>query len=247
MRKLSKQLVMASMLILVVLGAKARNLEKDTVFHNERDINFKVYEDGSSVVLKFSSENKRLVKLMEQLGLNIYFNEEMKKRDDIYINYPIGSRTEIGLDEDEQKELQAKRRNQEIDYRLVLKKINDEAEYGYYEKERIFNILLNSLEVKGDVHLDEDEVVHYRLEVPKKLINPDDPDQVDAFKIGIESGAIPVKQRRRTASAANRMSRRMGRGRMGRRGRQRRGMQQNNTSTITIDRYPVEIWFDVKL
>ncbi len=247
MRKLSKQLVMASMLILVVLGAKARNLEKDTVFHNERDINFKVYEDGSSVVLKFSSENKRLVKLMEQLGLNIYFNEEMKKRDDIYINYPIGSRTEIGLDEDEQKELQAKRRNQEIDYRLVLKKINDEAEYGYYEKERIFNILLNSLEVKGDVHLDEDEVVHYRLEVPKKLINPDDPDQVDAFKIGIESGAIPVKQRRRTASAANRMSRRMGRGRMGRRGRQRRGMQQNNTTTITIDRSPVEIWFDVKL
>ena len=51
MKKLSKQLVTASMLILVILGAKARNLEKDTVFHNERDINFKVYENGNRIVL----------------------------------------------------------------------------------------------------------------------------------------------------------------------------------------------------
>lgn len=68
MRKLSKQLVTTSMLILVVLGAKARNLEKDTVFHNERDINFKVYEDGSSVVLKFSSENKDWSSSWNNLG-----------------------------------------------------------------------------------------------------------------------------------------------------------------------------------
>ena len=126
-------------------------------------------------MFNLDSENKQLVKLLEQLGLKVYFNEEMKKRDDIYINYPIGTRTEIGLDEDEQKELQAKRRNEEIDYNLTLKNIKDDAEYGYNGNERIFNILLNSLEVKGDINLDDEEVIHYKLEVPKRLINPENP------------------------------------------------------------------------
>ena len=226
----------------------ARIIENDTVFHKEREINFKIYESGSSIVVQFYSEKTQLVKLLEQLGLKIYFNEAMKKRDDIYINYPIGTRTEIGLDEDEQKELQAKRRNEEIDYNRTLKKIKDDAEYGYNGKERIFNILLNSLEVKGDVSLDDEQVIHYKLEVPKKLINPENPDQINAFKLGIESGTVPVKQRQRTANATRRMGRgRMGRGRRGRRGMQRRGLQQANTRTITINRSPLEIWFDVKL
>ena len=225
----------------------ARMMENDTVFHNERNINFKVYESSSSIIVQFYSEKTQLVKLLEQLGLKIYFNEEMKKRDDIYINYPIGTRTEIGLDEDEQKELQAKRRNEEIDYNLTLKNIKDDAEYGYNGNERIFNILLNSLEVKGEVSLDDEEVLHYKLEVPKRLINPDNPDQVDAFMLGIESGSVPVKQRQRTANASRRMRQgRMGRGR-GRMGMQRRGLQQANTRTITINKSPIEIWFDVKL
>jgi hypothetical protein len=226
----------------------ARVMENDTVFHNERNINFKIYESGSSIVVQFYSEKTQLVKLLEQLGLKIYFNEEMKKRDDIYINYPKGTRTEIGLDEDEQKELQAKRKNEEIDYNLTLKNIKDDAEYGYNGKERIFNILLNSLEVKGEISLDDEEVLHYKLEVPKKLINPDNPDQVDAFMLGIESGSVPVKQRQRTANASRRMRQgRMGRGRRGRMGMQRRGLQQANTRTVTINRSPLEIWFDVKL
>lgn len=227
----------------------ANIIQKDTVFHNERNINFKIYENGSSVVVQFYTENTRLVKLLEQLGLKIYFNEEMKKREDIYINYPIGTRTEIGLDEDEQKQLQAKRRNKEIDYNLTLKNIKDDAEYIYNGKERVFNILLNSLEVKGELRLDDNEILHYKLEVPKKLINPKKPDSVDAFKLGIESGSVPIKQRRRSANASQRMSRRrMGRNRMGRgRGMQRTRLQQNQTSTITINKSPLEIWFDVKL
>lgn len=248
MKNIHKHIIASSLLLFLVLDVSARTIKSDTVFHSERNIDFKVYEKGRSVVINFSSEKLELVKLLEQLGLKIYFNEEMKKKDDIYINFPIGSRTEIGLDEDEQKELQAKRRNEEIDYHLVLKSIKDDAEYGYYEKERIFNILLNSLEVKGNVRLDDD-VIHYRLEVPKRLINPDNPDQVDAFKLGIESGAVPIKQRRRTSNVSRRMSRRMGGGRMGRgrRRQQRRGLQQANTTTITVNKSPVEIWFDVKL
>lgn len=220
-------------------------VENDTVFHKEREINFKVYESGNSIIVQFNSENTKIVKLLEQLGLKIYFNEDMKKREDIYINYPVGTRTEIGLDEEEQKKLQAKRRNKEIDYNLTLKNIQDEAEYVYNEKERIFNILLNSLEVKGEISLDDNQVVHYKLEVPKKLINPDHPNQVNAFKLGIESGTIPVKQRRTTGNVSRR--RRMGQRRMGRRGTRRRGLQQINNSTFTINRSPLEIWFEVKL
>lgn len=249
MKYIHRHITTCSLLLVLVLGAEARTIENDTVFHKERNISFKVFEKGRNIVVDFSSEKLELVKLLEQLGLKVYFNEEMKKKDDIYINYPIGSRTEIGLDEDEQKELQAKRRNQEVDYHMILNNIKDDAEYGFYEKERIFNILLNSLEVKGNVHLDDNDVIHYRLEVPKRLINPENPDQVDAFMLGIESGAVPIKQRRRASNVSRRMSRRMGRGRMGRgRGRQqRRGLQQANTTTITVNKSPVEIWFEVKL
>ena len=228
----------------------ARTIDKDTVFHSERDINFKVYESGSSIVIQFNSENEQLVKLLEQLGLKIYFNEEGKKKEDIYINYPVGSRTEIGLDEDEQKKLQAKRKNQEIDLQMILKQIQDDAEYSYYEEERIFNILLNSLEVKGTIRLDDEEIIYYKLEVPKRLINPDNPGAVDAFKLGIKSGSVPIKQRRSTGNVSRRMGRGMGmrgRGRGRRRGRRQQmgGAQQNNT--ITINKSPVAIWFDVKL
>ena len=239
------------LLLFLVVHVDAREIARDTVFHKERGINFKIFEKENSVVIQFDSENKRLVKLLEQLGLKIYFNEELKKRDDIYINYPIGSRTEIGLDEDEQKELQAKRRNQEVDQRMILKQIKDDAEYGFYEKERVFNILLNSLEVKGNIRLDDEDILHYKLEVPKSLINPEDPEGVNSFKLGIESGAIPVEQQRRTGNTSRRMSRRMGRRGMGRgrgrgRGRMQNGGLQQNT-TITINRSPLEIWFDVKL
>ncbi len=248
MKFIYREILVGLLLITISTQMNARMMKNDTVFHSERNINFKVYESGSSLVVQFYSENKQLIKLLEQLGLKVYFNEKMKKRDDIYINYPIGIRTEIGLDEDEQKELQAKRRNEEIDYNLTLKNIKDDAEYGFNGNERIFNILLNSLEVKGEINFDEEEVIHYKLEVPKRLINPDNPDQVDAFMLGIESGSVPIKQRQRTANATGRMGRgRMGRGRRGRRGMQRRGLQQANTRTVTINRSPLEIWFEVKL
>ena len=239
------------LLLFVTTQVDARTIDKDTVFHSEQDINFKVYDSGSSIVVQFNSENEQLVKLLEQLGLKIYFNEELKKKEDIYINYPVGSRTEIGLDKDEQKKLQAKRKNQEIDPQMILKQIQDDAEYSYYEDERVFNILLNSLEVKGTIRLDDEDIIHYKLEVPKRLINPDNPGAVNAFKLGIKSGSVPIKQRRSTGNVSRRMGRGMGmRGRgRGRRGRGRRrqmgGVQQNNT--ITINKSPVAVWFDVRL
>ena len=241
----SNSIINFLLILFFVVHVDAKEAIKDTVFHEERGLQFKVFDNGSSIVVQFSSENKRLVKLLEQLGLKIYFNEELKKREDIYINYPVGSRSEVGLDEDEQKELQAKRRNQEIDQEMILKQIKDDAEYGYYEDERIFNILLNSLEVKGDIRLDNEDIIHYHLEVPKRLINPESPNDVNAFKLGIESGTIPVKQQRRTANTSRRMSRRMGRRGSGRGRMRQRGLQQN--STMTINRSPLEIWFDVKL
>lgn len=231
--------------VITLTNIKANATAKDTIFHTERKINFKIYESGRNIVIDFNTEQKQMVKLLEQLGLKVYFDEKMKKKEDVFIHYPIGSRTEIGLEEEEQKKLQAEMRNKEIDYRLIISNIEDDAEYGYMGNEQIFNILLNSLEVSSKIYMDDNDVFHYRLKVPKRLINPDNPDKVNAFSLGLESGTIPVKRRQQTANMTNRRMRGMANNRR-RGGMGRRGLQQANTRTITINRSPLEIWFDVK-
>lgn len=241
----TSRITIIMLLIMTLINLNAQATVNDTIFHTERNINFKVYESGRNIVIDFNTEQKQIVKLLEQLGLKIYFDERMKKKEDIFIHYPIGSRTEIGLDEDEQKQLQAEMQNKEIDYKMIIRSIKDDAEYGYMGNEQIFNILLNSLEVSSKIYMDDIEVFHYRLKVPKRLINPDNPDQIDAFSLGLESGTVPVKRRQRTANMTNRRMGRMA-GNRRRGGMGRRGLQQANTRTITINKSPLEIWFDVK-
>ncbi|WP_339714270.1 hypothetical protein [uncultured Kriegella sp.] len=172
----------------------------DTVITGE-NVTYNFTQDANHFFLNIQTSDDNTIMSMLHLGVSVFFDIKGKKKENVYIKYPSepvglsdrrGDRERIepeNSEEDEEGKGQLIKEILENDY-------PQKAEYGYFDYQEEFHILLNSLGVTVSLTYDEkDGLLEYALKIPKNKTNLDSAKSTSKLTVGVKTNTIERKSK----------------------------------------------------
>lgn len=245
-----KKFIYTTLLVLASLTTAANNKYElkitDTTKVENKNIHYKAYDDQNFIYVSVSTADKKIAMTMIKNGLTVYFDTKGKKKEKVYIKYPIKNNSKVRQQRNNTDS------NERLDINSIIQNIPEEAEYEYYGEKREFNKYLNTLniflgyEIKGDI-------LEYYLKIPKEKVTKKNKTDLSKLTIGVITNKRESNNNE-DIDSSNDMSRgggmRSGGGRNGggrRGGGMSRGGRDENGGRETIEKIEIDFWFDAKL
>ena len=179
----------------------------DTVLVDE-NVSYILTQDDRNLYLNVSTSDEKTIMSMLHLGVSVFFDIKGKKKENVYIKYPLETKPPIRKRNNETREnigFEEEDENRKLMILNILEKdYSQKAEYGYFDESREFNILLNTLEVSVAFTYDENEgLFEYNLQIPKSLIDTDSKLNLEKLTIGVKTNTVERKKNENAGLNAN--------------------------------------------
>lgn len=227
----------------------------DTTFVANKNVNYKVSEDANNIYLNISTSDMSTMMSMLGAGVIVYFDVKGKQSEDVFVKYPLEPLKPNFDDEDmaimgDFDSLEYENMMKQGIDKLIKNYLPEEAEYGYFNSQEQFHILLNTLDITLSyvyTYNENEAELEYHLKIPKHRICKDSKTDFSKLIIGIKTGETSGS-RPEHDSDSRPADMHMGGGPGGRRGgggpppRMDDEDQNDRPSQVTID-----FWFDANI
>ena len=218
------------------------NVNEDEIYNGydkSSQIRWMVSNNSTHLVLRFDTENKASQLKILRKGLKIYIDTLGKKKEDIFINYPLASNAKSNRSTMPQRTRgqggQKKKRSFNVS--RMVEKVSKEARFQYGGEEELFNVMVNSSDFDVSLEADSENELSYMVSIPFDRITKKNIYDIQNWSIGIVSGAFEIPVQKSGGGMK-------GGGAGGRGGGAMRSSSGMEMSDMVE---PIKIWFQVKL
>lgn len=200
MKKIPTTLVLFFLIQSSIAKPSVNLVAIDTVISDEK-VTYKYTEDENNLFLNISTSDEKTIMSMLHLGVSVFFDIKGKKKENVYVKYPSEPVRPAAIKGNSDRSEPENFTKDEEDKGQLIKEIleNDypqKAEYGYFDDEEEFHILLNNLGVTISFTYDEnDGLLEYVLKIPKNKINLNQTKSTSKFMVGVKTNTIERKNR----------------------------------------------------
>jgi len=226
------------------------NSSRDTIEVENENIKYRFTSDTNNLYLNIRTTDRKVMMSMLRSGVLVYFDTKGKKKKNVYVKYPYNS---VKPDRDRKS---SRTDQKPLEFSEMIKSLSKQAEYKHFKNSQKFHIDLNTQNITlGFDFNKKEEVLEYRLIIPKEHVTANNELELSKLSIGIAIGSKNEEQRRqrsgqqRQVGSTNSGQKGAGSGRGGRsrgsRGGSGQGRPSNNSkqqerpSSTAID-----FWFD---
>jgi len=229
----------------------------DTTVVSNENIVYKVVEDKENFHISISTKDNDIIMSMLRMGVTVFFDVKGKKKEDVYIKYPLKP-IRLGSKRDEEdvpskgfKTLEEEKRSKQYIAKLIEKDLPQEAEYHHFDSQEEFHILLNSLNASiSYTYNEENGLLEYRLKIPKNRISSSSKEDFSKLVIGVKTNkkeqTRPKADNRSKSNTRGGRPSSGGRGDGGGRGKRSNGANLDNQNMQDALK-TIDFWFTVSL
>ncbi len=199
-----KNSITITILFLTLYTAQAhttlRTLLGDTTQVSNKSELYEAYQDENYINFTVSTGDPKMMMSMLRQGIIVYYDIKGKKKRKVSVTYPIRGdapkrqRKErpLGPQSEERSEPTADRLYEMVRNRMK-QGLPQQAMYGYYGDDTMFNIQLNSQDITASfVYDSENQLLSYQLKIPKTKISNDPEVDFSKLTIGVITPERPT-------------------------------------------------------
>jgi uncharacterized protein (UPF0333 family) len=141
--------------------------------------------DDNNIYINLSTKDKKTMLTFLRFGITIYFNVDGTENENVYVKYPQKAlRQELKIND----VFDLDQAIDHLELKKLIKNLPKEAEYGYFESIQQFHIGLNNLDIEVSFSSNKNDILEYKLRVPKTKIATDSQADFTKLRIGVRSG-----------------------------------------------------------
>ena len=227
----------------VYQSIKESDYDNETIYSGydaESRLRWLVSNDSLYLYIRIDTDNPTTIKKVVNLGMKIQIDTTAKKKEGMFLNYPVFETSELSRKDKKQIKTQVNNSNERaIKLGLMLQKTSSLVKFVKNNEIHIFNAYDKDADVIVKINADDTGNMQYYAKIPFSLISYIKP-KVLSFGINIEGFDIEMQEKPRNNNSDNIFDN--GQQRNGRHSRANSSFEQRPELAKDID-----IWFKVNL
>ncbi len=129
-----------------------------------------VTNDSLNLYLRLGSDNPATITKILNIGMQIYIDSTAKKKEGLYINYPVYETDEISKKDNNKISLRNTIDERNVKLSLMLQKTSKTIKYVKADEIHLFNALDKNADIFASLNSDNNGNLQYFVKIPFKLI-----------------------------------------------------------------------------
>jgi len=227
----------------VYQSIKESDYNNETIYSgydSDSRLRWLVSNDSLNLYIRIDTDNPTTIKKVVNLGMKIQIDTTARKKEGLFLNYPVFETSELSRKDKKQIKTQVNNSNERtIKLGLMLQKTSSLVKFVKNDEIHIFNAYDKEADVIVKINADDTGNMQYYAKIPFSLISNIKPD-VLSLGINIEGFDLDMQEKPRNNNSDNIFDN----------GQQRNG--RHSRATSSFEQRPelakdIDVWFKVNL